>query len=642
VSYVATALALVGQDFLSALVVAVLVLGPGWLLAWGVAKRLAWPVAAVPPLALAFVTAGAGVASLACLALGTGLVVAIVVYLALMVAASVVGYLVGRGAPRPEMGRAGLITGGVAALVAGVVGPYMGLTADTFYHLAAVNSLLARNAVAVTDPLYGQTIAKLDPASGAWHPLLAMVSKLTTITPDWLWGGLTVVAAACLVMGFFELLRRISGSSRAAAVATTGWVLFALYADFRPAGFPKWGSLALVFIAWCAFIELREKPSLVAGAVAVLAGFAACAAHLGSAQLLVLGVAAIWVWAALDLLAQRIRREPVGWRPFGALTAASAVLALGAAAVVLPKLATLSSGPGLVDVSRASIDGSLLHWPLGVVTAKPGAFMGGGPVLSVLLIAIVLIAAWRLFGPAREKAAFGVLAIASLPLLTIYDPLIATMLARSSSYVLDRIGALLIFTPYVAIAWALGRDGNETLARVTRWLAYAALVAALVVGAVPLASTFVKLQERRGNRYPVYVSRLIDVRVDWGPGVGRLRDAVGDRYPVVAGDPVTTFYAAGLARLSVVAAMKTHPSYVIEYQSGDARRADMARLLAAGTSETDRAAVLSRWKADYVLLWVKDRPVEQAAYTELSSSPLLSQVFGPDDNGGLALFAVRK
>lgn len=642
-SYVATAASLIGQDLLAAVVVAVLALGPGWWLAWGAAKRLGWTLDAVAPLALAVTTAIAGFVALACQPLGWGLGAGLAVFAVLTIAACVAGYLLGRGPRWPAGERESLIVGASAAALAAIVGPYMGLTADTFYHLAAVNSLLARDTVAVTDPLHGTATSVLDPASGAWNTLLALASRVTTCTPDWLWGGLTVVAAGCLALAFHGLLRRVSGSPRAATLATAAWVLFALYADFRPAAFPKMGSLAIVFIALCAFLELVERPSWTAAFIAVLGGFAAAAAHLGSAQLLFLGVASMWVWAALDFVAMKVRRETVEWRPFAALSAAAAVLAAAAAAVVLPRLGALGSGPGLVDVSRSSIEGSLVHWPFGVVTAKFGAFMGGGPALAVLLIALVVLMAWAVFGPARRRDALGALAVASLPLLTIYDPVVATVVARYSSYVFDRIGALLIFTPYVAIAWGLAQVGGRGwLARAPRWLGYAAVVAALVAGAVPLAGTFAKVGERRGNRYPVYVTRLVDMRVEWGTGLTRLREAVGDRYPVIAGDPQTTYYAAGLTRVAVVAALRTHPPYVIEHESGEARRADMARLLQPGTSEAERGALLGKWKADYVLLWVTKRPVEQTAYDELSRSSLLTKVFDPEGNGGLALFEVKR
>jgi len=68
----------------------------------------------------------------------------------------------------------------------------------------------------------------------------------------------------------------------------------------------------------------------------------------------------------------------------------------------------------------------------------------------------------------------------------------------------------------------------------------------------------------------------------------------------------------------------------------------MARLLQSGTSAAERDALLEKWKADYVLVWVTNRPVEQAAYDELARSSLLTEVFGPEGNGGLALFRVKR
>ena len=68
-SYVTTALALIGQDALSTVVVAVLALGPGWMLAYGLATRLGWTLTVVIPMALAVTTALVGISASAATAL---------------------------------------------------------------------------------------------------------------------------------------------------------------------------------------------------------------------------------------------------------------------------------------------------------------------------------------------------------------------------------------------------------------------------------------------------------------------------------------------------------------------------------------------------------------------------------------------
>jgi hypothetical protein len=141
----------------------------------------------------------------------------------------------------------------------------------------------------------------------------------------------------------------------------------------------------------------------------------------------------------------------------------------------------------------------------------------------------------------------------------------------------------------------------------------------------------------------VYVTRLKDMRVEWdvrdaGSAASLALARVSRDYPVVAGDPETSYYLAGLARVAVMAAPKSHSPLAVESVSGDQRRADAAELLDPRTTESRRREILRTWDAGYVALWTA-RPAEAAALESMRSQPLFETVALSDT---FALLKVRE
>ncbi len=645
--YILRALDLVANNTLAALVVAVLAIAPGLGLARGAARRMGWGLETTLPasfgVTLGFVTIFVVAADRT-----FGLVAAGLFALVL----SVAGWLWSSrdtGEPvRAVRERAALYTGLAAAVLAAVEGPYMAFTADTFYHMAAVRSLLERGTALVTDPIYGTATTAGDPAAGTWHTMVALWSGLTSADPVWLWGGLNVVVAGLLALAFWALARRVSGSSRAATVAAAAWIVFAQFADMRMAAFPKVGTFAVVFIVLAILIDLADRPKLIAAAVAAVCLAGVLGAHLGSAQLALTAAGAIAVWLAVRAVIVRWRDKEAAGPGLGAVVATTAV----GVALALPELwarvAPLNAagglGAGLGASARDTLAPRLLQRPFGRWIRRPGTLTGGGPAVAIsagLIVLGMLVHSLRPGGTAGAVAGAGV---AALPLLTIYDPVFASVLYRVSPYVLDRVGAIMGFAAYLAIAWALGALLAEGRARtLARAAAYVALAAAVVgVGAYP-ALTFVRIPglERKGARYPIYITRLQDMRYVWGDGLtaAAALTAESPKPPVVAGDLETGYYFVGLTRASLLALMKSHSPYVVENESGPARRADNEALLAPGADEARRRGIVERWNVDYVVFWL-ERDAQKASFEDMKAQPGLFSV--AVETPAFAMLAVKR
>src|SRR5205823_5359872 len=91
-------------------------------------------------------------------------------------------------------------------------GPWFSHTADVFYHVAAVRSVLLKGEPFATLPMYPGHAAMPDPTSSGWHTLLALASAAARLDPADAWVLVHPLAAATPLLALAAAARGISGS----------------------------------------------------------------------------------------------------------------------------------------------------------------------------------------------------------------------------------------------------------------------------------------------------------------------------------------------------------------------------------------------------------------------------------------------
>ena len=244
----------------------------------------------------------------------------------------------------------------------------------------------------------------------------------------------------------------------------------------------------------------------------------------------------------------------------------------------------------------------VVHLPLGMSMMLPGSFLGPGSVLwtGSLLAAWAGWCAWR----RRDAAAFGAFAIASMTVLLLVFPPVASVVISFSAHMARRLAKLLQFAPYVSMTWALGL----VLVRWPSMRRTMISVAALLAGLSLLTTTVIGVHAdswlpRHFGEASVISAWRLDRRTWWGSdAVAAVAREVGDRDPIVAGDPVTSYQLCGMLPVRTMDVLESHSPYHVEVVSGKRRRADAATLMAVGTTEAQRREILKRWGVSYVVI----------------------------------------
>ncbi len=606
------------SDLIGLAVALLFCLLPGAGLAIGLGRRLHSSLAKVLPFALAVSAAMAGVLML----FGTGLPLqtATWLYAGMTVAAWVAGYFIGRGRKRLRLGEQGLWVAAAVGVITFIERPWYARSVDTFYHLAAVRSLLATNRAVPTDPIYGVANSGPDPTSGAMHTMVAIWSSVTRVDPEVLWVGLTAVGAALTVLALWALARRVSGKDWAATLAAVGYWMLIQFGDGRAFAYPNRFSYALVFAAMTALVDLAEQGSLPAAALSATALFAAGAVHLGSALLAVVFAVCLVFWKILYALYQRVVHRRFELRPLLWVLGTVAV-----SLVLMIPLIVLRAAP----VAASNLEVSLVYpvrfmsiWgPVGIVGPPPEA----GGLLGFLLAAclVVLMGAYALIR--HDRVTLAAAAVAGMPLVVTLNPLVASALVAFSPYTVARLNALLGFTLWIAIAWGLSH-WRRSVPQVA--LFTSALILVLAITSIPyLQTVFTPWAggNRRGEGAWLGASYFNNWRrAAIQDGIDATRKEFGTTYPVVAGEVYTVYDFIGWAPARAAAVPRSHSQFSVEAATGNARRDDMITLLQPDTSEARRREILTRWSIGYVVLDLS-RQDQAAALPGIVAQPRLFQ-----------------
>ena len=577
-------------------------LGPAWLFARKSGLSLPWT------LSLAFSWSVAWCSVLAMGAFLLHLSLDVVVWgFALAIPVSVV--LVWRdvranGAPADtKRGVPGLATAAVAWLVAALQGPWWFGTSDNFFHIAASRSLLATGRPIVTDPFYGLSSRIPDSTAGMWNTVQAVITRLVFMDIAFAYRALTAASAFAVALAFWVLLREISGRDFSATVATGAYFVAAWYTDLRAFAYPNKVSIALAFITIALTVRVVSDPRAKWVVATAAAGLSTLAVHLASGQIQLLCMLGICVSLGVLSLVRHDAEERRGARRAALLVIASiGLMILPALPTLFARVMALKGSLVLGEDSFIWAGDQIKSGPLGIRFVEPGGFGFGGPVLFWLTLALAVFAVVYAVRTGSRRAATAVPLMCTAHVITLF-PLVSIPWLLASSYMLARMVELLRFSPYIAIAFALGTLDIDAMRRPARVLGGILLAAALVTSLPYTLSTYVQGEGtvRRGAIWSIAEARARDMRTAFGYAeIAQMRRLLGNSYPTVASDPDSAYHLMGLVSVAVIPSLPTHTPVFIAREDAATRIDEMNEFFKAGTSRVRRAQILALYDADYV------------------------------------------
>ncbi|MFH1277019.1 MAG: hypothetical protein ABIK65_01355 [Candidatus Eisenbacteria bacterium] len=488
-----------------------------------------------------------------------------------------------------------------AALIAAGRGGLLTWPSDGPDHVAMIREIQATGeSFPITSYYARSTDQAKDARKGFLFGAAAVAANETGAGAETAYDSLPALAAAFFLLALYALAREALGAGGGAVLASSygflSWDGGPLGVWFARSGSPYLFSGPLVWAALLVMLR-ASKGKGAAPAAALASGFALMAVHIyGAFTALLLG--GLFVLALFFVP----RGENVSRR---SAVAALAFVAAGCLPVALWRYA--ATYPPL-DPIHTHLQG-ILRFSDHLYTANPliafrpvGLFGLSGFVLSLFLLRRAR----------RETGILFAVSVTLLPFLVILNPWIVPLLVPFVGYLLGRIvwfgGHWLVLGAVTAmLAGAAVRRGGAV-----RTAAIAALLAlhGLFAGSLWAGDAGLLGRPTAGNRF-----RLAD-----HPGPERWRDLfdyMGRELPAratVATDPITGYLIPAFTPQKTVAIRAQHSSPADPY--APARLDDMVRAMSPYIDGVETEGILSRRKADYVLLNFRlDRPVVSYAAT---------------------------
>jgi hypothetical protein len=486
-------------------------------------------------------------------------------------------------------------------------------TADQFYHLAAIRSLLVSGQPIVTDPFFGTTTRVLDPSTGAYHSVAAAFALMTHLDPMDLLPALTVAGTGVLILSLWSLFRRVSGSKIVPAIIVVAFAGIVLDFDFKSGAYPNVFSLGMCLLALVLLSRLSVSRSRTLIAAAAFAGFATIITHPGSAELYTIGVFSLLGWLVLELVVHRFRGDATGdVQRLARVAVAAAFAGLLALPFMLPRLGVLAHTSSMeAQPEQALRLAYLTAFGHRFVVLDLSMFQ---PALLLVDIPLLVLAAVLLMRR-HDFRAYLALSIGWLRLFMFANPLVLGMLVAYSPYMTVRLALLVVYAPFCILAWGFQAARDRELKWVT-----VALAAALAISAVVAAPDVWRIWTGpTSDASTMAFRRVTDVRTEWGPdGLTHLRKALGTGRPVIAGLPNTQLQVAGIMNVKVIAVPRAQsPAYFQQQPDMPTKQQDMYDLVSPDTSEQRRDAIVHKYGAQYVVVDAEHVRSTSDAVTEM-------------------------
>ena len=485
-------------------------------------------------------------------------------------------------------------------------GPWMSFTADSFYHLAAIRSILAHGTALAQEVFFSTPVSAPDPTSGAWQLALALVAGFSGQDPIAAWRVATVLTAPLAVLAFFTLAWAITRNGLAAVIGTALYVFLSLSFDFRAAAYPNHFGLLLAWLALAFAVRYAGNGLRRELAVAAPIAFAASAVHPALSPFLLTAL-------ACGLGAALLIRSP-RWRRFAV---AAAVVAAAALPLLVVNVLTLSAPAPYASMAQVAFPLRVVHRPWTWVW--PGFWFYNVGTVFGTAFGIMLVRRWL----AKELGAGLVLAaLAVIPAAAI-SPFFAS--SYVGQYTLARVADVIEPLAWLAFGWGLALVIGSARGKL-RLPAIAILIGCLLAMAPatvygPLARVVPSSSLRS-----FATSRSTDLTVAWRDRLAALAPLPPST--VILAHPDTAYELGGLTGREVVAVPLTHTPAQVEVKDGPRRRTDTLDALYGRLDSANLAGVLEHYRVTHVLVDLEGE--NAAALRQLASAQILVQVASGD------------
>ena len=476
-------------------------------------------------------------------------------------------------------------------------GPWLSHTADSFYHLASTRRLIDTQGVLPRGAFvaYESEPSGLDPTTGTWHLVLALLGVFSGVDFTWIWFYLPTILVLVLILAFYSFTAGLFRDQSQAVLVTILYFLLEYNLDFRMIGQPNRIGFALLWTALLFFVRYLDTAKARFLGLTSLLGLVLATLHFTVFEFLLVFIGAYALFYTFFSVGKGITPE------LSRAWTMAFIPLLFSLPIVLYKVSARSS---LLHLSGGlSPFRETMEIGHGLYILDPGLLFPGlisVQTLSFILLLLLILACWK-----RDRASIFLFSNMLIVPLTMFNPIVVTLLqGRTTELLLTRLPLML---PYpLVVGFVFYRWG--TISLTDRWTLRRALEISLRAF-IFCVSLYILVSQISGNliqlyspssdyRYNMSVSRSSWL-LTWEDPYKFICDNI-PHGAVVATDPVSSYYIGGLTGRFVIALPRTHtPPGIPDLMQ---RAEGSLDILDQNADLKTTVSLLRKWNADYIFV----------------------------------------
>lgn len=481
-----------------------------------------------------------------------------------------------------------LILIAAALLLSTWSGGWYSNNADTFYHIAAIDSIDKNGETLVKNIFTDSKFSGIDPSSGTWHLFIAVFGKFSGLSATDVFDLFLGISLSFIILSFYNFSRILLKNKNIALLNVALFILLALKLDFRTINYPNQISYVFYFTNLYFLLKYLKSYNLKYLASIFLLSFSLLAVHIGFFELYIITLV-IFAISAIVLL--------------NANKKAILVMLLGhlaLAPLLLVRISPLKSAKFLN--SEEIVD------QFGAVNKFFGLryydFANWIPDLSIGLALAIFFPLLIFLTTNKRTAAFLVPLSLFIPLFSLVS-VIDINLVQKYEYHLARLANMLqfamvsIMSIYVFLLIDKLNNIKNDDYKISNIMLSAFIFLGLLSFTIPEGPELKKLFDQESDS-SILNSKRASIKRQWVSELAAL--AAIPKNKVIASDPVSSYYLAALSGHDIIAVPHGHAPVQLKANDQKDRIYNAYLIMQPRVSMRQTLYLLDKYSVDYIFI----------------------------------------
>lgn len=147
----------------------------------------------------------------------------------------------------------------ICVIYAAWTGIWLSHTADSFYHIKAVRSIIENNEIILKNLFFDSNFTGIQPSAGTWHLTLAIITKFTNLSADIVTEKVAAFLVISIILSIYAFSSKLFNNKTIGLLSVLFFLVLGRNLDFRGIIYPNYLSFIFYFSAMYMVFKYMDK-----------------------------------------------------------------------------------------------------------------------------------------------------------------------------------------------------------------------------------------------------------------------------------------------------------------------------------------------------------------------------------------------